>query len=299
MVLQKGKIMVDENIAGVVPVVDDKIQKKAKTARVLGFVAMGLSIVSIAMLFLPIVTTESFLGLSAGINLVDLGSIIQSIDGAVDVMFIVAVIADLVLPIVSAVLDIFKNKPCKVISCILNGVTVVISLVFIIMIFANGEGVLKPGIGLWLNTVLLLTSFVLTIIAAAFTAKKVEDISGFEVDPNNIGGSASTTVLTGRVTFTSGCCAGYSIPVVSGERLVIGKDPAQCSIVIDRSYKKVSRVHCIVEYDTMQDIYIVTDRSTNGTSVVGGHKLQPNSPSYLQAGTLLNLAGTDNTFKLG
>ena len=57
MVLQKGKIMVDENIAGVVPVVDDKIQKKAKTARVLGFVAMGLSIVSIAMLFLPIVTT--------------------------------------------------------------------------------------------------------------------------------------------------------------------------------------------------------------------------------------------------
>lgn len=41
--------MVDENIAGVVPVVDDEIQKKAKTARVLGFVAMGLSIVSIAM----------------------------------------------------------------------------------------------------------------------------------------------------------------------------------------------------------------------------------------------------------
>lgn len=107
-----------------------------------------------------------------------------------------------------------------------------------------------------------------------------------------------TPPAAGGIAFSSGSCAGYEIPITAGEMVVIGKDPAQCSVIIDRSYKKVSRVHCMVEYDAAQDLYIVTDRSTNGTNVVGGMRLQPGSASLFARGAVLNLAGTDNIFRL-
>lgn len=43
----------------------------------------------------------------------------------------------------------------------------------------------------------------------------------------------------------------------------IGKDPARCQIVIDRGYKKVSRVHCGVLRKGKS--FYVRDYSTNGT----------------------------------
>ena len=189
---------------------------------------------------------------------------------------------------VSAILDIFANKPCKIVSTIFKGLAFAVPVTFIIFLRAEKSEV-SAGAGLWANAVLLLIAFVLALTAAIMLPKKRNENQGTVMD---------TPPAAGGIAFSSGSCAGYEIPITAGEMVVIGKDPAQCSVIIDRSYKKVSRVHCMVEYDAAQDLYIVTDRSTNGTNVVGGMRLQPGSASYLQRGAVLNLAGTDNIFRL-
>ena len=180
------------------------------------------------------------------------------------------------------------------------------TIVAIILVFVKGENMIKPGIGLYMNAVLLLISFVLSLVAAIIVPKANAEIVG--PDPSIIGVPPiirddrvippETALLQGRIVFTSGCCAGYDIPIKPGTRIVIGKDPSQCSIIIDKSYAKVSRTHCSVEYDSYNNVYVVTDMSTNGTKIVGGPKLQRGAPSYLDRGTVINLAGTDNTFRL-
>ena len=306
--VQPGSVPPVDPITPGVPLVDpQKAQKKQKTSRILGFIAMGLAIISIPMFFLPLV---SAFGL-ADVSILNLTKIADFIGMFVEVKMAVILIgvylgAIILLSVVGSVFDIFKNKGCKLVAAITKAVAMIMSIVAIILVFVKGENMIKPGIGLYMNAVLLLISFVLSLVAAIIMPKANAEIVG--PDPSIIGVPPiigddrvippETALLQGRIVFTSGCCAGYDIPIKPGTRIVIGKDPSQCSIIIDKSYAKVSRTHCSVEYDSYNNVYVVTDMSTNGTKIVGGPKLQRGTPSYLDRGTVINLAGTDNTFRL-
>ena len=78
----------------------------------------------------------------------------------------------------------------------------------------------------------------------------------------------------------------------------IGKDPARCQIVIDRGYKKVSRVHCGVLRKGKS--FYVRDYSTNGTFRSAGDKRMQSGGAWnaLCADQIFNLAQTDNSFLL-
>lgn len=299
MVLQKGKIMVgpiyDDYVAESSETVllqgDDREKEKKHTliSRILGFVAMGLSLIGMLTLFAPLF--EVTILKEVQINLLNIFQIKDlldyfSLDSKAINWLIALIFAGLGLAFVSAILDIFANKPCKIVSTILKGLAFAVPVTFIIFLYAERTEV-SAGSGLWANAVLLLIAFALALTAAIMLPKKRNENPVMDAPP-----------AAGGIAFSSGSCAGYEIPVTAGEMVVIGKDPAQCSVIIDRSYKKVSRVHCTVEYDAAQDLYIVTDRSTNGTNVVGGMRLQSGSASYLQRGAVLNLAGTDNIFRL-
>lgn len=105
-------------------------------------------------------------------------------------------------------------------------------------------------------------------------------------------------VSSGSITFLSGCCEGYQIPITPDAEIVIGKDPGVSQIVIGLEYARVSRKHCGVRYDANQHLYLVTDYSANGTYTTGGIRLEPHTASYLEKGTVLQLADTDNRFRL-
>ena len=306
--VQPGSVPpVDPITPGVPPVDPQKAQKKQKTSRILGFIAMGLAIISIPMLFLPLVSALGLADVSI-LNLTKIADFIGMFDEVKKAVILIGVYlgAIILLSVVGAVFDIFKNKGCKLVAAITKAVAMIMSIVAIILGFVKGENMIKPGIGLYMNAVLLLISFVLSLVAAIIMPKANAEIVG--PDPSIIGVPPiigddrvippETALLQGRIVFTSGCCAGYDIPIKPGTRIVIGKDPSQCSIIIDKSYAKVSRTHCSVEYDSYNNVYVVTDMSTNGTKIVGGPKLQRGTPSYLDRGTVINLAGTDNTFRL-
>ena len=306
--VQPGSVPpVDPITPGVPPVDPQKAQKKQKTSRILGFIAMGLAIISIPMLFLPLVSALGLADVSI-LNLTKIADFIGMFDEVKKAVILIGVYlgAIILLSVVGAVFDIFKNKGCKLVAAITKAVAMIMSIVAIILVFVKGENMIKPGIGLYMNAVLLLISFVLSLVAAIIMLKANAEIVG--PDPSIIGVPPiigddrvippETALLQGRIVFTSGCCAGYDIPIKPGTRIVIGKDPSQCSIIIDKSYAKVSRTHCSVEYDSYNNVYVVTDMSTNGTKIVGGPKLQRGTPSYLDRGTVINLAGTDNTFRL-
>lgn len=306
--VQPGSVPPVDPITPGVPLVDpQKAQKKQKTSRILGFIAMGLAIISIPMFFLPLVSAFGLADVSI-LHLTKIADFIGMFDEVKKAVILIGVYlgAIILLSVVGAVFDIFKNKGCKLVAAITKAVAMIMSIVAIILVFVKGENMIKPGIGLYMNAVLLLISFVLSLVAAiimpkanAVTVGPAPELMGLGVPPEPIiPNGPGTEILEGRIVFTSGCCAGYDIPVKPGTRIVIGKDPSQCSIIIDKSYAKVSRTHCSVEYDSYNNVYVVTDMSTNGTKIVGGPKLQRGAPSYLDKGTVINLAGTDNTFRL-
>ena len=78
----------------------------------------------------------------------------------------------------------------------------------------------------------------------------------------------------------------------------IGRDAAQCNIVIMQNNSKVSRKHCTVAYDDVKDEYIVVDYSSNGTFLSNGTKLDAGVPTTLPSGTTLVIGDKDNMFKL-
>lgn len=306
--VQPGSVPpVDPITPGIPPVDPQKAQKKQKTSRILGFIAMGLAIISIPMFFLPLVSALGIADVSI-LHLTKFANLIGMFDEVKKAVILIGVYlgAIILLSVVGAVFDIFKNKGCKLVAAITKAVAMIMSIVAIILVFVKGENMIKPGIGLYMNAVLLLISFVLSLVAAiimpkanAVTVGPDPELMGLGVPPEPITPNGpGTEILEGRIVFTSGCCAGYDIPIKPGTRIVIGKDPSQCSIIIDKSYAKVSRTHCSVEYDSYNNVYVVTDMSTNGTKIVGGPKLQRGAPSYLDKGTVINLAGTDNTFRL-
>ena len=274
------------------------MNNKSLTSKILGFVAMGMSIISIPMLFLPIMKA-SFVSMTI-IDILKISELVGDYGKSVVVLPILCIVS-MVMALAGAVFSAFSKKGLKITGCILNSIAFACSVALIVIIFvasskANSEiglSLVQPGIGIWFNTVLLLISMALSITAAVLIPKAT--VSGAEhltppiFDP---------PFAVGGITFLSGSCAGYQVPLNGGDELIIGKDPAQCAIVIDKKYTKVSRKHCGVRFDPMQNIYIVTDYSTNGTSVVGGTKLAQGSASYLEPGTTINLAKTENSFRL-
>lgn len=288
------------------------MNNKALTSKILGFIAMGMSIISIPMLFLPIINAALFK--ITIIDVLKISDLIGEYGQEIVVLPVLCIIA-ILTALAGAVLIPFSKKGLKTAGCVLNSIAFVVSLALLILIFcasstANSEiglglSLVKPGIGLWLNMVLLLISMALSIAAAVMTPKAgTAEIYTPPIPTPPIGGDdgwqpeGGVPLAHGGITFLSGSCAGYQVPINGGDELIIGKDPAQCAIVIDKKYTKVSRKHCGVRFDPMQNIYIVTDYSTNGTSIVGGAKLANGSASYLESGTTINLAKTENSFRL-
>jgi uncharacterized membrane protein YhaH (DUF805 family) len=95
-----------------------------------------------------------------------------------------------------------------------------------------------------------------------------------------------------------GMYAGYPIPVQAGETLIFGRDSSISSVVVNQGAEKVSRRHCAISFDAAQQLYYVTDYSSNGTYCEDGFRLPPNNATPVSRGTVLNLGSAENSFRL-
>ena len=122
-----------------------------------------------------------------------------------------------------------------------------------------------------------------------------ETVSGVD----SIGPTAGRKSHTGVIRGLSGMYQGFDFPIENNEEILIGTDPAQASIVVDANSSYISRRHCSIQYDAMQNVYLVTDYSSNGTYTADGIKINSGIPKMLNRGEKIYLGTTDNMFQLG
>lgn len=103
-------------------------------------------------------------------------------------------------------------------------------------------------------------------------------------------GSRQMGSNSGWLVGISGPAGGKSLQLYGGQKAVIGRDPAQCNMVLNDG--RVSRVHCTVVYLAQQNCYQVTDLSSLGTMNRYGQRLPSNHPVNMMHGEELHIGGS-------
>lgn len=100
----------------------------------------------------------------------------------------------------------------------------------------------------------------------------------------------------GKVKAISGSVEGEGFRLPQKNEIIIGKDPSQAHWIIKED--PVSRKHCSLRYQALENIYIVTDYSTNGT-FADGERLEKDVPTPLLPGTVLTFRDGETKIQLG
>jgi hypothetical protein len=82
--------------------------------------------------------------------------------------------------------------------------------------------------------------------------------------------------------------------------IVIGRSLEQCNIIIN-GFPNISRVHCVMWFDTKESAFCIKDYSSNGTFLETGkrlerettHKLAPSQSFYLSSRDCLLTVGLE------
>lgn len=101
----------------------------------------------------------------------------------------------------------------------------------------------------------------------------------------------------GRIRGCTGMYSQYDIPMTSGEELVIGRDASKCHLVLQGV--KISRVHCRIVWNAANNLYYVTDYSSNGTYYMQGNRLPSGQRVAIKAGQQIYLGDRNAVFRLG
>lgn len=102
---------------------------------------------------------------------------------------------------------------------------------------------------------------------------------------------------TGAVIGISGKYIGMIFRINPNQKIYIGRDYRLVDFVLTDN--DVSRQHCWIEYDAIQDRYFFCDVSKNGVIINGKRMREKDKIMLLSAGDEIQIANTKNIFKLG
>lgn len=100
------------------------------------------------------------------------------------------------------------------------------------------------------------------------------------------------------ILILDGMMQGIKIALKDNDMLNVGKDPKLASLVIEKRFTSVSRLHCTIVYSKQHNKYFVTDCSSNGTYLNSGTRLQKGKRTPVNRQTILYLANRDCKIKL-
>ncbi len=94
----------------------------------------------------------------------------------------------------------------------------------------------------------------------------------------------------------AGSFAGQSFSLAGGP-LILGRDPAVCSIVFSKEAPGISGNHCSIRFDTAQGVFMLTDNgSSYGTFLANGTKLSKGVQTALRSGDSFYLCNNATQF---
>ena len=95
----------------------------------------------------------------------------------------------------------------------------------------------------------------------------------------------------------SGDNAGTTVDIPLDRGLVVGRTRNYAQVIFEQD-EFISKKHCEVYYDSIEDALYVTDYSTNGTWV-NGYRLNRNQVYAVEKGSMVVLANQKCSFKVG
>lgn len=236
-----------------------------------------------------------FFGVNSG-NIIEM--LLDTMDDEEQVLLFVVFTAiytiPLILWIISAISGITacvkksNSKGSAIITLITSIFTALAAALFALGVaYAQNEmvyDVISLGAGWYIQVVALIVGFgsSIALLAALKAQKKNGKISATDVGLVGVCG-----MWTNAEFFNN-----------SGNPIVIGRDPSQCDVVISQNSEKVSRKHCTVGYDYKNNMYIITDHSSNGTYLDDGRKLVQGMPTPVECGHVVIIGDEKNAFKL-
>lgn len=102
--------------------------------------------------------------------------------------------------------------------------------------------------------------------------------------------------LQGTLECISGDYMGIPFPMQDRDTLVIGTNAGLSNIVLSDTMHIVSGKHCVVSFNATENVYTVTDCSTNGT-FINNERISKNVPTRVLSGSVMYLGDNRNAFK--
>ena len=99
------------------------------------------------------------------------------------------------------------------------------------------------------------------------------------------------------IVIVSGDNAGTTVDIPVDRGLVVGRTRNYAQVIFEQD-EFISKKHCEVYYDSIEDALYVTDYSTNGTWV-NGYRLNRNQVYAVEKGSMVVLANQKCSFKVG
>lgn len=99
------------------------------------------------------------------------------------------------------------------------------------------------------------------------------------------------------IVIVSGDNAGTTVDIPVDRGIIVGRTRNYAQIIFEQD-EFISKKHCEVYYDSIEDTIYVTDYSTNGTWV-NGYKLNRNQVYAVEKGSMVVLANQKCSFKVG
>ena len=168
----------------------------------------------------------------------------------------------------------------------------------------NDDTVASPDKKEGSNTILFvgigIAVAVIAVLAVLLSKKNKSSASG-EQSNDTVSKSTEANKIEKRAMLRSLSTQhnGMTVAVHAGSQVMIGRDPANCKVVFREGTEGISGRHCAVSYDEASNEFILTDlRSTYGTFLKNGQKLNPNVPYRLKAGDEFYVGDKANSFRV-
>lgn len=237
----------------------------------------------------------------AGMNVNEiLSQVFSQIDSEAASVLLITFIATLVIPfvlnLISAIFGFvtfakkIESKNCYIISLIASIYTAIVAILFAVaMAFIKEEApsmsdMISFGSGYYIQIIAVVVAIVFSILLIVkFNSKEKNPV----ISETDVGLVGVCGMWTNAEFFNN-----------SGRPIVIGRNPSQCDVVITENAEKVSRKHCTVNFDYKNNMYIVTDHSSNGTHLDNGKRLVLELPTPVECGTVIIIGDENNAFRL-
>ncbi len=93
-----------------------------------------------------------------------------------------------------------------------------------------------------------------------------------------------------KIVILTGSMEGIEFDIPSDKICYVGRDRRQCQISLLNTYTSVSRLHCTIQFSEKDNLYYVTDCSSNGTFWSDGRRMKKGQRTAVQIGSKILIA---------